>query len=151
MSGTTLLEVVPLAIAAFYYLLSPFFNGLVRDGFVNYLEKTDDEWQGPITGLPPHRTTEALSANIDWVIDAPQMIPGLLLPLTAGIFALADQDAAAAILAFATVLICAATLWIYTRSPVEYRSLRLIGHRYTVVSVLGVILNAVTAMLILIK
>jgi len=79
------------------------------------------------------------------------MVPSLLLPLTAAVFAMHDNDLAGAILAFSTVGICAAALWIYSRSPLEYRSLRFIGSRYTLVSALGVILNLTGAGLILLR
>jgi hypothetical protein len=146
-----LLEAIPLLLAAFYYLLSPFFSDLVKRGFISYLDKVDSEWHGPDSQMPPHRTSEVLGQNIDWVIDAPQMVPGLLLPLAAAIFALQSNDLSAVVLSFAAVGICAAVLWIYSRSPVQYRSMRFVWHRYTLVASLGVVLNVAAAIVLMVQ
>lgn len=146
-----LLEATPLLLAAFYYLLAPFFSDLVRQRFIVHLEKMDREWSGPEVQLPPHLTSAGLEQNIDWVIDAPQMVPGLLLPLAGAIFAFRDSDLSAIILAFATISICAAALWIYSQSPVKYQSIRFAGHRYTLVAALGVLLNGIAAVVLLIR
>jgi hypothetical protein len=148
---THLLEAIPLLLAAFYYLLFPFFSDLVKQGFINYLDKVDSEWRGPDSPVPLHRTSEALGQNIDWVIDAPQMVPGLLLPLAGAIFALQSNDWSAVVLSFASIGICAAVLWIYSRSPVEYQSMRFVGHRYTLVAGLGVVLNVAAAIVLLVR
>lgn len=142
---------IPLIIAGLYYLLSPFFIRLVRKGLTDYLDKVDQEWQGPKDEIPPHRTSEAIAANIDWVIDAPQMVPALLLPLTAAVFALQNNNTAAIVLSFSVVVICTATLWIYSCSPVEYRSMRLLGYRYTIIALVSIVLNGVSAAVIILK
>jgi hypothetical protein len=146
-----LLEATPLLLGALYYAMTPFFAQLTRRGYKTYMEKIEREWQGPKVSLPPHLDIEALAANIDWLIDAPQMVPTLLLPLAAAVFALRDSSISSVVLAFAAICVSGAALWIYSRSPLEYRSLRFLGNRYTVVSALGVILNAAAAVLILLR
>ena len=146
-SQVRLLEAAPLMIAALYYLCSPFFSKHVGKRLNDYLLLVDGEWTGPTNGTPPHRTSQSIGATLDWVTDAPQMVPVLLLPLTASVFAF-QGTAAAIILGFASVLICVLTLWIYFCPPLKYRSLRLIGHRYTVVSMLGMLLNGGAAALL---
>jgi hypothetical protein len=145
------LTAIPSSVAALYYALSPFFGRLVCTGLADYLGKVDHEWQGSLAGVPPHRSTEAISAIIDWVVDAPQMVPALLLPLTTAVFALRNKSAAAIVLSFSVVGICAATLWIYSCTPLEYRSKRLIGRRYTVVALAGVILNIASATVVVLS
>lgn len=145
-----LIGAFPVILAALYYALSPFFTELTRKGYTEYLDKVDAEWHGNGAPLPPHRTSEALGANIDWIIDAPQMVPSLLLPLATAIFALSDNDLSAVILSTAAILICVATLWIYSQSPIRYRSFRIVGHRYTVVSALGIVLNLAAAAMLLV-
>jgi len=142
--------VAPLILATAYYFASPFFSELVRKRFVDYLDAADREWHGQ-NYPPPHRTSEALAANIDWIIDVPQVVPCFLLPLTAAIFAFRINDSSAVILIFAALAVCVATLWIYNRSPLDYRSMRIIGHRYTLVAGLGMFANAVTAILVLVR
>lgn len=149
--GVRLLDSMPLILAAIYYLLAPFFIGLVRRGFIDSLSKADREWKGTDHPLPPHRTSEHLATNIDWIIDAPQMVPSLLLPLAAVLFALRNSVAAAIIFSLSTLGICAATLWIYSQSPLEYRSLGFVRHRYTLVTASGVILNFGAAILLLLR
>jgi hypothetical protein len=144
-----LIAAFPVILAALYYALSPFFTELTRKGYTEYLDKVDAEWRGNSVPLPPHRTSQALGTNIDWIIDAPQMVPCLLLPLATAIFALNDNGLAAVILSAATILICVATLWIYSQSPIRYRSFRIIGHRYTVVSAFGIVLNLTAAAMLL--
>jgi hypothetical protein len=149
-TGTSrLLVATPLLLAAVYYLFSPFFVQQARQRLIDYLEKVEREWEGPRDGLPPHLEPQAIGANTDWIIDAPQMVPTLLLPLAGAVFAFNDNGVSGIILAFATVIICAATLWIYTRSPVEYRAVRMIWHKYTVVSTLGIVLNLLVAGILL--
>jgi len=149
-TGTSRLFVAtPLLLAAMYYIFSPFFVQQARQRLIDYLEKVDREWEGPRDGLPPHLEPQAIGANVDWIIDAPQMVPTLLLPLAGAVFAFNDNGISGVILAFATVIICAATLWIYTRSPVEYRARRVIWHKYTVVSALGIVLNLLVAGILL--
>ena len=46
LSASRFLESVPLILAAVYYLLAPFFTGLVHRGLIDYLEKVDSEWRG---------------------------------------------------------------------------------------------------------
>lgn len=144
-----LLDATPLFLAALYYALTPFFSQQVRSGYIDYLQKVNSEWQGPKASIPPHLAPEALAANTDWLIDTPQMVPTLLLPLAAAVFALHDSDLSGVVLAFAAIVICAAVLWIYSRSPLQYRSLRFVGNRYTLVPALGVVLNAAAAVLLL--
>ena len=146
-----ILDAMPLILAAIYYLLAPFFVGLARRGFIDSLTKADMEWKGPDNELPPHRTSEYLSTNIDWIIDAPQMVPSLLLPLAAVLFAFRNSFASAVILALSALGICVATLWIYFRSPLEYRSIGFLGHRYTLVTASGVILNTGAAILLILR
>jgi hypothetical protein len=144
-----ILDATPFLLATLYYLLTPFFTELVRRGLVGYLNDLDAEWQGPDVSRPPHLTPQAIASNIDWIVDAPQMVPTLLLPLAGAILALTNGDIVSVILSFSVLLVAAAALWIYTRSPVQYRSFRLIKHRYTIVSILGIALNAGTAALLL--
>jgi hypothetical protein len=145
-----LLEATPLLLATLYYILTPFFSGLGYRGYVSYLGKVNNEWQGPKVPLPPHLAPEALAANVDWLVDAPQMVPTLLLPLAAAVFAFHDSTISSIVLAFAAIVICVAALWIYSRSPLEYRSLRFIGNRYTVVAALGIVLNGTAAVLLIV-
>jgi hypothetical protein len=149
MGTSRLFVATPLLLAAVYYLFSPFFVQQTRQRLIDYLEKVDREWEGPRDGLPPHLEPQAIGATADWVIDAPQMVPTLLLPLAGAVFAFNENGISGVILAFATVIICAATLWIYTRSPVEYRARRVIWHKYTTVSALGIILNLLVAGILL--
>lgn len=143
-----ILEAMPLILAAVYYLLTPFFVEQVRRGFGASLAQADAEWKGPDQPLPPHRTTEYLGTNIDWIVDAPQLVPCLLLPLAAVLFSFRDSAATAVILSLSVVGICAAALWIYTRSPLAYRSLGVVGGRYTPVTAAGLVLNLGAAILL---
>jgi hypothetical protein len=145
-----LIGAFPAILAALYYGLSPFFNELTRKGYIEYLDKIDAEWHGSTASLPPHRTSEALAANIDWIIDAPQTVPSLLLPLATALFALSNKNLSAIVLSAAVILICVATLWIYSQSPLRYRSLRLLGHRYTAVSAFGIVLNLGVAVMLIV-
>jgi hypothetical protein len=143
-----ILEAVPFVLAVLYYLFSPFFIGQARKGFIAYMEKADAEWQGDKALIPPHLKPKAVAANVDWIVDAPQMIPIILLPLAAAVFVLKGV-ASEVILAFATIVICVLTLWIYSCSPIEYRALRIVRHKYTLASALGIVLNMATAIVIL--
>jgi hypothetical protein len=147
-SAPRFLEATPLLLGALYYIMTPFFGKLVRRGYISYMEKVEREWRGPKAPLPPHLSPEALAANIDWLIDAPQMVPTLLLPLAAAVFALQNTAISSIVLAFSAVGVSAAALWIYSRSPLEYRSLRFVKNRYTLVSLLGIVLNMGAAILV---
>src|SRR5690349_9111610 len=85
--NSRLLVATPLLLAALYYLFSPFFAEQARQRLIDYLEKVDREWEGPKINLPPHLEPQAIAANADWLIDAPQMVPTLLLPLAGAVFA----------------------------------------------------------------
>src|SRR6516164_7597444 len=141
--GTRVLQATPLMVAALYYLLSPFFIGRACKGLSDYLKGISSTLTGPTPNVPLHLTPDAVAATCEWVIDAPQLIPTLLLPLAAAVFTLQSQDVPAIVLAFASVVICAATLWIYSVSPLQYRARKL--WKYTIVAVAGVILNAAAA------
>lgn len=143
-SVTRLLDAIPLMLAALYYLFAPFFLSLTCRGLTDYLKNVSKEWQG-MHDVPPHLTPESIAATCEWVADAPQVIPTLLLPLAAAVFAIQSQDIPAVVLAFASVVICVATLWIYSTSPLKYRSYKFVKGKYTIVAVVGVALNAAAA------
>ena len=149
--SSTVLEAVPLLLATAYYAFAPFFSGLASKGLIEYLEKENKEWKGSLDEIPPHLTPGAIAANIDWVIDAPQLVPTLLLPLTAAVFAFKSSDVPTIILAFSSIVITVAALWIYNVSPLKYRSYKIIKNRYTVVAATGAILNGTAAILVLIR
>jgi hypothetical protein len=145
-----LLEATPWLLAAFYYLFAPFFIEQARKRLIDYLDKVNEEWQGPKGSIPPHLTSKAIGATTDWVIDAPQLVPTLLLPLAGAVFSIHNNSIAGVILTFGTLVICTLTLWMYTRSPIEYQARRFIWHKYTLLSILGLVLNlAVAAILLL--
>jgi len=141
-SASRFLEAVPFLLAATYYMFGPFFISQVRQKLVDHLKKVGDEWKGP-QDSPPHLTPRAIAVTAEWTIDAPQVVPTLLLPLAGAVFALRSSSISAAVLAFAALVISVFCLWIYAQSPLEYRAHRYIFHRYTILSMLGIILNLV--------
>lgn len=143
------LQATPFLLAAFYYLLSPFFIQQTRRRLTDYFEKINAEYVGPKDPVPPHLSPEAIGATADWIIDAPQVVPTLLLPLAGAVFSLHDNSIAGIIVAFAAVIVCVATLWMYTRSPIEYQARRFIWHTYSLVSVVGIILNLLVGIILL--
>lgn len=143
--SSRLLEAVPLLLATAYYLSEPFFTSLAAKGLIEYLDKGNREWQGSLDELPPHLSPKAIAANVDWIIDAPQLVPTLLLPLTAVVLAFTDNDVPTVILAFSSIVIPIAALWIYNISPLKYRSYKIVKNKYTVVAATGVLLNGVAA------
>jgi hypothetical protein len=147
--ASKLLVAAPFLLAALYYAISPFFAQQVRRRLADYFDKVNAEWEGPTDCIPPHLKTDAITATTDWTIDAPQMVPTLLLPLAGAVFALNDNNIVGVVLAFATVMICVATLWIYMRSPIEYQARRFAWRRYTSVSALGLALNIAVSVVLL--
>jgi len=65
--------------------------------------------------------------------------------LALAIFTIRGSATSAVVISAACIVICVATLWIYSRSPLQYRSFRFIRHRYTVVNALGVVPNLAAA------
>lgn len=142
-----LLHSTPSLLAALYYLSAPFFVRLTRRGYTDYAAKVDEEWQGP-KYTPPHLEPKAVAESIDWMIDAPQVVPTLLLPLAAAVFAIRDSAISSIVLAFASIAISICAVWIYSISPMEYRTFRIPKTGHTLVAVLGIVLNTTAAILL---
>lgn len=146
------LEAVPLLIAALYYLLSPFFVGITTKGLCDYLDGVDEEWSGDLDAIPPHRSSEALGGVLEWVMDAPQLVPSVLLPLLAVMFVIDSREVVAVVLAVTCLLLSVAALWIYRVSPLQYRAIRLRKYKlvsqYTLVSMVGLLFNLAAAVLV---
>jgi hypothetical protein len=144
-----LLRATPSLLAALYYVSAPFFSRMTRQRYVDHAEKVGREWQGSVANIPPHLDPKIIAENIDWVIDAPQVVPTLLLPLATAVFAIRDSAVASIVLAFSSIGISIFALWMYSKSPVEYRSLRIPTTKHTIVAVLGIVLNISAALLLI--
>jgi hypothetical protein len=147
-AASRLVEAMPFFLGALYYVFMPFFIKQTQQRLVDYLEKVDTEWQGS-REPPPHLAPRAVAITVEWTTDATQVVPTLLLPVAGAVFALRSNSLSAAVLAFSALIISVICLWIYSQSPVEYRARRYIFHRYTIISIFGIILNIAVAIVLL--
>ena len=151
---------LPFFVAAGYYSVSPFFGRITRQTIQEYLEKVSASWQGPTTDAS-HLEPASLAQLTDWITDAPQLIPTLLLPIAGALFAVTTSaNASNAILAGAVLVLSIAAVWIYHYNPVKYGQKRLLPkkytpvflrQKYTLVSFAGLVLNLAVGVVLLIS
>ena len=150
-----ILLAAPFVIAVAYYLVSPYFSRRAIIGFENHMKRVESEHVHPddldVRGHEAElEINEAIHERaLEWVVDAPQIVPTILLPVAGLLFAAITAPKIALLVALiAAVVTAAATLWIYSENPIVYRSRRLGG--YTCVALLGMALNTLSVVAILI-
>ncbi len=151
-----LLQSAPFFLAALYCVMSPIFTALTAKAITDQLVGGFRTWSGD-RDVPLHLDPKLIARLSDWTADAPQVVPTLLLPTAGLIFSVGSPPFAALVLAGSALLLPAATLWVYSMHPLDYRQIRCgrvtFGSKHwqglTLVPFVGAILNAAAGVAVL--
>jgi hypothetical protein len=143
---------VPFLAAIALFLISPLLTAKVKVAVLNQI--ADEAWHlnVPEDKTPPQLTRKDVEDYIEYAMDAVQIVPLTLLPVTGGVFAIAAHVPSPIALGYLSIAIFAAVAveaWVLSQPAGIYVSHRLIKY-YSVVTATGIASNLLGLAMILI-
>lgn len=143
---------VPFLAAIVLLLISPLLTAQVKTVVLGQIDKSAREHGVTEDMIPPSRGRDSLDAYIEYAIDAVQIIPLSLLPVTGAVFAIAAHVPSAIALGYLSIAILVAVVvdaWVLSRLAGKYVAKRLVKY-YSIVTATGIASNLLGLAMILI-
>lgn len=143
---------VPFLAAIAFFLISPLLTAKIKTAVSGQIAEEANGLNIPEDGVPPHLNRESVDAYIEYAMDAVQIIPLTLLPVTGGVFAIAAHVPSPIALGYLSIAILAAVVveaWVLSQPAGKYVSRRFIRY-YSVVTATGIASNLLGLAMILI-
>ncbi|MBV9012890.1 MAG: hypothetical protein JO272_12720 [Pseudonocardiales bacterium] len=143
---------VPFLAAIALFLISPLLTAKVKVAVLTQIAEEAWHLNVPEDKTPPQLTRESVDAYIEYAMDAVQIVPLTLLPVTGGVFAIAAHVPGPIALGYLSIAILAAVAveaWVLSQPAGKYVSHRFVRY-YSVVTATGIASNLLGLAMILI-